>query len=129
MSRYMVCYFNILIKLYCVFLVPARITRPPDDVTANLGQAFVRFVCEAEGIPNPNLSWRRESEVVETSGRISLSGNQLVIAQVDLLDSGTYTCIASNAAGSDSASAELNVIGKHQFLDSHCVGWCDFVIL
>nr|ABX90059.1 hedgling [Amphimedon queenslandica] len=101
--------------------VPARITVPPSDVTANIGQAFVRFICQAEGIPNPTFSWRRESEVVEASGRISLSGNQLVIAQVDLLDSGTYTCIASNPAGSDSASAELNVFGALNLLVAQVV--------
>lgn len=131
MFRYLVCYYYYFKCFIVSLLVPARITAPPDDVIANVGQTFVRFLCEAEGIPKPTLSWRRESEIIEASGRISLSGNQLVITNAELLDSGTYTCIASNAAGSDTASAELNVLGKHLFLflNSHCVGSCDFYCL
>lgn len=93
-------------------LVPPQITRAPTDVTANIGQFLVRFVCEASGVPNPTISWRKGSNVVQAGGRVTLSGNQLLINDVDTIDSGTYTCVASNPAGSDTASAELNVIGK-----------------
>lgn len=52
-------------------------------------------------------------------GRISLGkgGQELLVAEAAVEDSGTYTCTAHNAGGSDSTSYNVSVLG--QFI--HCV--------
>lgn len=58
-----------------------------------------------------------DEEQVELSGRIqALETGDLLIAAVRISDSGSYTCIRSNEAGSVEGSAFLSVLGKYSFV-------------
>ncbi|UJR15255.1 hypothetical protein I4U23_002210 [Adineta vaga] len=65
------------------------------------------------GNPSPKVTWLKDNQPVEINrnGRFILSSeNSLLIAQVRKIDSGNYTCVASNTVGSYSSEpAELIV--------------------
>jgi hypothetical protein len=42
-----------------------------------------------------------------------LSGRQLEVSLADPMDIGTYTCVATNAAGQTKQNYELIVLGDH----------------
>ncbi|XP_050084709.1 protein amalgam-like [Anopheles aquasalis] len=64
----------------------------------------VQLVCQATGVPEPTVQWRRENGkdiVVRTEGREKqvvkfVEGERLVLNQVQRTDMGGYLCIASN---------------------------------
>ncbi|KAL1473615.1 hypothetical protein MTO96_038573, partial [Rhipicephalus appendiculatus] len=64
------------------------------------------------GAPLPNTSWTYSDVVpVHSEGRMQiLESGTLVIASVVLADSGKYTCVRANSAGSASAEAYLTVL-------------------
>ncbi|XP_063147099.1 LOW QUALITY PROTEIN: leucine-rich repeat and immunoglobulin-like domain-containing nogo receptor-interacting protein 3 [Candoia aspera] len=83
-------------------------------VTAYEGQA-VSFQCRAEGEPVPSISWvspQHRMITSKSSGRATVSSSgTLEIYYARAQDSGTYICIASNAAGNDTYFATLTVKG------------------
>ncbi|XP_023660847.1 leucine-rich repeat and immunoglobulin-like domain-containing nogo receptor-interacting protein 1-B [Paramormyrops kingsleyae] len=80
----------------------------------------IHFTCEADGDPAPVIMWlspRKQLITTKTTGRRSvLSDGSLEVRYAQIQDNGTYTCIASNAGGNDSALAQL-------FVRSYSPGW------
>ena len=66
--------------------------------------------CKFNGFPKPNfnITYNSTTNIVKT-------GKTLTISPVKWSDAGTYTCIAWNELGSDSASDDLIVEGKVTF--------------
>ena len=97
--------------------------------------APVTFICVVVGIPAPNISFYKNGVLLDqsTDPRITLTDNSvplnfltsngavfLVIRILTLdntmdADSGTYTCVASNAAANVTRDFELFVQGKELF--------------
>ncbi|KAH7974624.1 hypothetical protein HPB49_017481 [Dermacentor silvarum] len=80
----------------------------------------------AKGSAGPfELSWLKDGRPLSSSGspRTAVSPNKggpastLTIVDVSAQDSGNYTCVARNAAGSDSFSAFLAVTGPPRLLE------------
>ncbi|KAJ7998959.1 hypothetical protein DPEC_G00210400 [Dallia pectoralis] len=71
----------------------------------------VALQCKALGSPAPKLTWLRNDEPLRPSERHHFTpGNQLlVIGSTTLDDAGTYTCVMSNALGTERAHSQLNV--------------------
>ncbi|XP_042661906.1 hemicentin-1 isoform X1 [Tyto alba] len=73
----------------------------------------VTFVCDATGIPPPTLVWLKNGKPIENSDSLEVhilsGGSKLQIARSQLLDSGTYTCIASNVEGKAQKSYMLSI--------------------
>ena len=67
----------------------------------------VTFLCSAEGGPGNTLQWLKDGEPF--SGIISGSENNLTLTNITIDDGAVYTCVASNAAGTGSASVSLNI--------------------
>ncbi|XP_067280943.1 leucine-rich repeat and immunoglobulin-like domain-containing nogo receptor-interacting protein 4a [Pseudorasbora parva] len=91
----------------------ARIlSRKPQDVRTDEGHT-VLFFCEADGDPEPAITWLNpKRSVLSSSGRIRVLPNgTLEVRYAQVQDSGYYLCIASNAAGNDSVSMSLRVRG------------------
>ena len=90
---------------------------PVDAVVLSPEMAI--FYCEAFGVLAPNITWRMDGETLESDLEnitilIGSTGDTIMNSTLQLLntlpiDTGTYTCVATNAAGSDTASAELTV--------------------
>ena len=77
------------------------------------------FYCEASGVLAPNITWRMNGETLESDSQnitilIGSTGDTIMNSTLQVLntlpnDTGTYSCVATNAAGSVTASAELTV--------------------
>ncbi|XP_068513036.1 hemicentin-2 isoform X2 [Anas acuta] len=92
--------------------VPPRITAGPSPVVAVTSEA-VTLRCDATGSPAPALLWLKDGNPVpeEVAGgpQILSGGRVLSLPTPRLLDSGTYTCVASSAVGEDRREATVEV--------------------
>ncbi|XP_048149329.1 leucine-rich repeat and fibronectin type III domain-containing protein 1-like protein [Corvus hawaiiensis] len=89
---------------------PPMIThRTPKLVTA-VGQS-ASLKCKAVGDPDPYVRWIAPDGklVANTSRTVSYENGTLDILEAALADQGTFTCIASNAAGESTAPVEFRV--------------------
>ncbi|NXI06330.1 LFN1L protein, partial [Pachycephala philippinensis] len=89
---------------------PPMIThRTPKLVTA-VGQS-ASLKCKAVGDPDPYVRWIAPDGklVANTSRTVSYENGTLDILEAALGDQGTFTCIASNAAGESTAPVEFRV--------------------
>lgn len=88
--------------------------RKLQQLSAREGQV-VSFFCQADGEPSPTIFWispqRRRITTRSTGRLIVLPEGTLEIHYVQVTDSGTYICIASNAGGNDTYFSTLTVIG------------------
>ncbi|KAM4539306.1 leucine-rich repeat and immunoglobulin-like domain-containing nogo receptor-interacting protein 1 [Odontesthes bonariensis] len=108
---------------------PRILNRKLQDVKVDQGHTVV-FYCSSEGDPLPSVSWLNpQLKYVSSVGRIrTLSNGSLEVRYVQPHDSGTYFCVASNAAGNDSLPVSLHVrafppSSKNHFLPQ---GWSAF---
>ncbi|XP_053090690.1 protogenin A isoform X2 [Pangasianodon hypophthalmus] len=81
---------------------PESLTRP----RAGTG----RFVCQAEGMPTPRITWLKNGEPVHSNGRIKMYNSKLVINQIIPEDDAIYQCQAENELGSVLSTARLIVV-------------------
>eukprot|EP00118_Oscarella_pearsei_P020119 m.216804 g.216804 ORF g.216804 m.216804 type:complete len:5038 (+) comp39875_c0_seq3:78-15191(+) len=77
----------------------------------------MRIDVEVDGLPNPSVVWRLPSgqrlSSGQSNGRASvLANNSLLISGIRVGDSGTYTAIASNAAGMARARSRVRILRK-----------------
>uniref|UniRef100_A0A8C9MYI2 Neural cell adhesion molecule 1 n=1 Tax=Serinus canaria TaxID=9135 RepID=A0A8C9MYI2_SERCA len=86
------------------------------NATANLSQS-VTLACDADGFPEPTVSWTKDGEPVEEVEEedkysFTSDGSELVIHRVDKSDEAEYICIAENKAGEADATIHLKVFAK-----------------
>lgn len=97
---------------YFVCRKPKIRERRLQHVTATEGDD-VRFLCRAEGEPMPTVAWvtpQHHTVTAASRGRARvLPGGTLAVVDTRPQDSGTYTCVASNAGGNDTYFATLTV--------------------
>ncbi|XP_063054278.1 leucine-rich repeat and immunoglobulin-like domain-containing nogo receptor-interacting protein 4b [Engraulis encrasicolus] len=86
--------------------------RRPQEVSVEEGSTAL-FECRADGYPAPGITWLSTQQTMLTSmGRIRvLSNGSLEVRYAQVQDSGTYMCLATNAAGNDSIFVKLQVQG------------------
>ena len=60
--------------------------------------------CEVSGVPEPTIKWTKNNEsysfVLHSNLRVMDGGKKLEVINTQIVDSGRYSCIASNDAGS-----------------------------
>ncbi|XP_051788341.1 neural cell adhesion molecule 1a isoform X9 [Erpetoichthys calabaricus] len=83
------------------------------NATADIG-ASVTLSCDADGFPEPSVSWARNKVVLERGDKYSFNsdGSEMTIFTVKKVDQGEYTCIAKNKAGEKEQEISLNVFVK-----------------
>lgn len=75
----------------------------------------VTLQCQADGSPSPSVTWHKDGQPLSESVRQRvLSSGSLQIAFVQPPDTGRYTCIAANAAGTVSLEISLTVQSELQ---------------
>ncbi|XP_010130628.1 PREDICTED: hemicentin-1, partial [Buceros rhinoceros silvestris] len=93
--------------------VPPDIEGPEQELVSETISNPVTFVCDAAGIPPPTLVWLKNGKPIENSDSLEVhilsGGSKLQITRSQLLDSGTYTCVASNVEGKAQKSYVLSV--------------------
>ncbi|XP_009071332.1 PREDICTED: hemicentin-1-like, partial [Acanthisitta chloris] len=92
---------------------PPSIEGPEQELLSEAISNPVTFVCDATGIPPPTLLWLKNGKPIENSDSLEVhvlsGGSKLQIARAQLLDSGTYTCIASNVEGKAQKTYVLSI--------------------
>ncbi|XP_056621478.1 protogenin A [Triplophysa dalaica] len=90
-------------------LAPPSFVEWPESVTRpRAGTA--RFVCVAQGFPEPQITWLKNGQTLHSNGRIKMYNSKLVINQIIPEDDGIYQCQAENQLGSVLAMARLIVV-------------------
>ena len=92
----------------------------PEDKTVQGGTA-VSLKCSATGVPKPDISWQKDSgsdfpAARERRLRVDPESNTYVITKVKAEDMGTYTCTATNLAGSITTNTSLTVLERPRFV-------------
>ncbi|XP_034052791.1 protogenin A-like isoform X1 [Gymnodraco acuticeps] len=90
-------------------LAPPSLVEWPESLTRpRAGTA--RFVCQAEGVPTPQITWFKNGEKVHSNGRFKMYNSKLVINQIIPEDDAIYQCQAENEQGSVLSMARLIVV-------------------
>uniref|UniRef100_A0A3P9JB22 Immunoglobulin superfamily DCC subclass member 3 n=1 Tax=Oryzias latipes TaxID=8090 RepID=A0A3P9JB22_ORYLA len=94
-----------------VVQAPAKFVQPPQSVSRPVGTTAI-FTCQAQGEPEPQLTWLKNGQVLAPGGHVRLRNNNstLTIHSISRDDEAIYQCIAENSAGSTQASARLTVL-------------------
>ena len=71
-----------------------------------------RFVCRAEGLPLPTVSWYHGDILMKDKVSGSQAQKELSFLPAKLSDRGDYTCRGINTAGMDEKKAKLDVFCK-----------------
>uniref|UniRef100_A0A8D3DEP9 Neural cell adhesion molecule 1a n=1 Tax=Scophthalmus maximus TaxID=52904 RepID=A0A8D3DEP9_SCOMX len=99
-----------MIKVVVNVLPTIRARQSEVNATADVGSSAL-LACDADGFPEPTVTWAHNNVVLETGDKYSLNedGSELVIKDVAKVDEGEYTCIAKNKAGEKAEEVSLNV--------------------
>ncbi|XP_036975130.1 neural cell adhesion molecule 1a isoform X8 [Acanthopagrus latus] len=99
-----------MIKVVVNVLPTIRARQSDVNATADIGSSAL-LACDADGFPEPTVTWAHNNVVLETGDKYSLNedGSELVIKDVKKVDEGDYTCIAKNKAGEKAEEVSLNV--------------------
>ncbi|XP_029951169.1 immunoglobulin superfamily DCC subclass member 3 [Salarias fasciatus] len=94
-----------------VVQAPAEFIQPPQSIARPVGTTAI-FTCQAQGEPEPRLTWLKNGQILEPGGHVKLRNNNstLTIYSISQDDEAIYQCIAENSAGSTQASARLTVL-------------------
>uniref|UniRef100_A0A4W5MBL1 Protogenin homolog b (Gallus gallus) n=1 Tax=Hucho hucho TaxID=62062 RepID=A0A4W5MBL1_9TELE len=87
---------------------PSMVERPESQTRPRAGTA--RFMCQAQGVPPPRITWLKNGEEVHLNGRIKMYNSKLVITQITPEDDAIYQCVAENEQGSVLSLARLIVV-------------------
>ncbi|KAM9529150.1 protogenin B-like [Salvelinus alpinus] len=87
---------------------PSLVERPESQTRPRAGTA--RFMCQAQGVPPPRITWLKNGEEVHLNGRIKMYNSKLVITQITTEDDAIYQCVAENDQGSVLSLARLIVV-------------------
>ncbi|XP_007891516.1 leucine-rich repeat and fibronectin type-III domain-containing protein 5 [Callorhinchus milii] len=95
------------------------ITRHTHELRVLEGQRAT-LKCKAIGDPDPSIHWSSpEGKLISNMSRTVLYANgTLDILITTVKDTGTFTCIASNAAGETTAMVELHIIKLPHLINS-----------
>lgn len=95
------------------------------EINILLGEA-VSLICQVEeGTPFPRISWLKDGRRLSGNSldvTIDNRGQRLSISQAQLANTGRYTCVAENAAGSAQRFFGLLVMSK--FYENNCDRIC-----
>ncbi|KAM9366485.1 LOW QUALITY PROTEIN: immunoglobulin superfamily DCC subclass member 3 [Symphorus nematophorus] len=94
-----------------VVQAPAEFVQAPQSIARPVGTTAI-FTCQAQGEPEPQLTWLKNGQILEPGGHVKLRNNNstLTIYRISQHDEAIYQCIAENSAGSTQASARLTVL-------------------
>ncbi|XP_060737332.1 hemicentin-1 isoform X1 [Tachysurus vachellii] len=77
-------------------------------MTPQIGSS-VTLSCEAQGVPEPEVTWYRKGRILTSGRTLQVSGQKLTINSMQESDGGVYTCKVSNPAGQQERMFSLKV--------------------
>uniref|UniRef100_A0A8C9V3G3 Ig-like domain-containing protein n=1 Tax=Scleropages formosus TaxID=113540 RepID=A0A8C9V3G3_SCLFO len=95
--------------------IPPSFTKKPSEVMVDVEGKVVKLEGRVAGSQPMSISWFRDNCEIYSSDNVEISFRSnvavLSIKKAQLSDSGTYTCQASNEAGSASYQVSLSITG------------------
>ncbi|XP_078361310.1 contactin-4-like [Oculina patagonica] len=91
---------------YVTVHVPPTFQVQPRDTNVTQGHPLTLH-CKATGFPLPILTWQKDGQPVDTNHVTLLSNGSLHISSSVVQDAGKFSCIATNVAGSATATADV----------------------
>ncbi|XP_069798458.1 hemicentin-1 [Narcine bancroftii] len=99
-----------LASVYLIVQEPPRVTVYPTNQTFTEGKE-VQIRCTATGYPRPHIVWtHNDMFLMGTSRHVLSKSGSLIIRHTSQKDSGIYTCLSSNSAGTDRQVSILTYI-------------------
>ncbi|XP_037392153.1 hemicentin-2 isoform X1 [Pygocentrus nattereri] len=95
--------------LLSVYVPPSLLPHSGSEVMTPLLGSAVTLHCEAQGVPEPEVTWYHNGQQLTAEGGLLLNQQQLKIAGVQVADGGIYTCRVSNPAGQLERTFRLTV--------------------
>ncbi|KAL7827239.1 hypothetical protein SRHO_G00329570 [Serrasalmus rhombeus] len=95
--------------LLSVYVPPTLLPHSGSEVMTPLLGSAVTLHCEAQGVPEPEVTWYHNGQQLTAEGGLLLNQQQLKIAGVQVADGGIYTCRVSNPAGQLERTFRLTV--------------------
>ncbi|PIK40982.1 putative follistatin-related protein 5 [Apostichopus japonicus] len=105
---YAAAYPNVRQVVMVTVEVPPSVAMcPHNQLTARGSSAKVK--CYAEGVPTPKKSWVQNQNPLDIGEKYQLDdfNSSLMIHHIDYADTGIFDCLATNEAGTQSASASV----------------------
>uniref|UniRef100_A0AAY4DME1 Inactive tyrosine-protein kinase 7 n=1 Tax=Denticeps clupeoides TaxID=299321 RepID=A0AAY4DME1_9TELE len=98
---------QLTVAVYVVFKLE------PENTTVYQGHTAILH-CQASGDPSPYIQWKKKDKFLDaTRSRFhKMPNGSLIIYDVSIEDTGSYTCIAGNSCNIGHTSAELYVVEK-----------------
>ncbi|GFS46965.1 hemicentin-1 [Trichonephila inaurata madagascariensis] len=79
-----------------------------ENLSAVIGSSG-KLHCSADGYPPPDIAWSKDGNIITDDDNIAIKDGVLELTNIDLTHNGTYICEASNVAGKETKTFELNV--------------------
>ena len=86
----------------------------------NMSDGSVLLECQVSGYPRPEITWFKESKIIQQSEVYEMHYNEENFASLTIRDAtneGTYTVVAKNQAGYAACSTEIYVDGNHLLIN------------
>ncbi|KAL4660770.1 hemicentin-1-like [Arapaima gigas] len=99
---------SIELSVYVPPSLKPRIDSESEVVTPQVGSS-VSLRCDAQGVPEPEVTWYRNGLQLVPGNGVKMEGGLLEMKGVQVGDSGIYTCTVSNIAGQIDRSFRLSV--------------------
>ncbi|KAM6892830.1 neural cell adhesion molecule 2-like [Lycodopsis pacificus] len=116
---------NPFVDIAVVVNVPPVLSVFQPSLNAIADQESVIFICMTTGSPEPVVTWHRKGRELEPSEQynIRLDGGRsmLTVRNIRQVDGGSYTCKATNKAGSQEREIVLKVFDIPKFLTNQTV--------
>lgn len=96
---------------YQEILVDDKVTTINLDVGSNLtlvAGSRVKVICEADGVPEPSITWQQDGEEVPSSW----NKTSLTIDNPGQVNLRTVSCTANNVLGIDTKASYFTILGK-----------------
>uniref|UniRef100_A0A8C0GA23 Ig-like domain-containing protein n=1 Tax=Chelonoidis abingdonii TaxID=106734 RepID=A0A8C0GA23_CHEAB len=117
---------TVVLRVYGKSVPPPRINtssgQSPSPLSVPIEPGAVTLSCEAGDSP-VSYSWFKDNEIVQAGDHIPLSSDNqtLMLDPGSTKDSGSYTCLATNAASSQNDTVWLEVLCKCELRGHSCL--------